>query len=187
MRRNWPPPSGTVGSTPPARRKPAGHPEDDLQGTLIQYFALAVHPKDAILFAIPNGEKRDAAVAARLSGLSAKQRDLLDEDAALRPAGQGVLPGASDLVLLLPGPRTVLIEVKIPEILAPGSGMMLAGGRLPKEVLHEAGRLSKAQKRFRMGVERLDQDYRVVRSLEDFVALLRSLGVPARAGVMGMR
>lgn len=153
---------------------------------MVRFFALAVHPKDAILFAVPNGEKRDAAVAARLSGISAKQRDLLDDDDALRPAGQGVLPGVVDLILLLPEGRTALVEVKIPEILAAGSGLLLAGGRLPKVILHKAGVLSKSQKRFRRGAERLGHNYWAVRTLEEFVTLLRGLGVPVRAGVMGV-
>jgi hypothetical protein len=122
------------------------------------------YPSQAILFHVPNGEKRDPVTASILTGITASARAALPEEDALRPYGMGVLPGVSDFVLLLPGPRTIFVEVKIPES--------------PE---HTGGTLSKTQRRFRDGIEKLGHTYRVVRSVEEYAALLEEFGVELRA------
>lgn len=160
------------------------NPEDTLQHELVAFHASAVPQDEAILFAVPNGEKRDPITAARLSGISAANRDLMPEDQALRPAGQGVLPGVSDLIVLLKGGRTLLVEVKIPVITVPPSWVKLAAGAV-RTVLHKAGVLSKAQRRFREGASKLGHEYWVVRTLEDYADLLERFGVRLRCRPAG--
>ena len=133
---------------------------------------------DALLFAVPNGEKRDALTAARLSGISAETRATLPDDQALLPAGQGVVPGVNDLVVVLPVGRTLWVELKIPEIVDPPAHVAWGGKR---RVLHKAGVLSKEQRRWRAGVEKLGHDYRVVRSVSEYADLLEEHGVPLRS------
>jgi hypothetical protein len=146
---------------------------------MVEFHATAVvFPERAILYAVPNGELRDPVTAGILAG--SRRARALDRfpagvaavDAAetdeqlMRPAGLGVLPGANDLVLLLPAARTVLIEVKRPK--GPG---------------HRAGSLSRRQRVFRRYVLALGHSYVVLDSVEGYEALLRAEGVELRAGV----
>ncbi len=176
-------PIGSSTSRPPARSatKPRGHPEDDLQEAIIQWHARWIDQADAILFAVPNGERRDAKTAARLSGMSTAAREELPEERALTPAGLGVLPGVSDLVVLLSQGRLALVEVKIAKIVWPpvGDGLPLFSN-VKRVVKHVAGRLSKVQLRFQKGAVALGHDYRVIRSVDEYRALLAELGVPVR-------
>jgi hypothetical protein len=154
---------------------PRAHPERDLQASIVAYFAAVVRPGDAILFAVPNGEKRDPSTASMLTGRKRKKDAEVErfkpDEAFLVPAGQGVLPGAVDLILLTDGAATTLIEVKVPE---------LAGipGLTPDR---KAGRLSRPQRIFRDAAVRLAHLHVVVYSIEDFDAVLRSRQVPVKA------
>ena len=154
-----------------------GHPEDDLQAEIVRWHAAAVRQGDAILFAVPNGEKRDPVTAARLTGISAANRDAMPEGRDLLPFGLGVLPGVTDLVLVLPAARVCWVELKIPDITWPPANLPAAG---PRQLLHRAGRLDKRQRRFRDGVAGLGHAHRVVRYLSEYAELLEELGVPLR-------
>lgn len=143
--------------------------------------ACVVDQLSAILYAVPNGEKRDDVVAARLIGnrmtesrrrrMKAERGFTLPEPTLAewaKPCGQGVLPGVSDLVLLTAGPRSDYCEVKV-----------------PRDALREAGRSSKDQKRFREAIEALGFTYHILRSIEDYAALLRNREVALRTGPLG--
>ena len=164
------------GSAAPTAPKRPRHSEDDLQKSIVRFTAAAVDPGAMLLMAIPNGGQRNPKEAARMTGVSSGQRDLMSDDDALRPAGLGVLPGAADLLLLLPGGRIALVEIKTEAKASVGIGA------LPQK----AGVLSKAQRRFRAGAERLEHDYRVVRSLVEWHALLIEKGVPMRRSAVAM-
>lgn len=86
-----------------------------------------------IIFAVPNGGKRNAAEAANLKV-------------------QGALAGVSDLIILLPNARTILLEMK-------------AGN----------GRLSQGQIDFEQGVLALKFPYIVAYSAEDALGKLQLL------------
>jgi hypothetical protein len=104
-----------------------------------------------MLFAVPNGEKRDAVTAAILRG-------------------QGVRPGVSDLVLVLPEGRSAYVEVKT------------EADRIRNIRRTEPG---PDQLAFQARIEALGHLYRVVRSTGDYADLLVELGVPIRARPMG--
>lgn len=163
--------------TPKAR----GKPEDSLQAAIVQFHAHAVDQRHAVLFGVPNGEKRDPVTAARLTGMTGVVREQLPESVCLMPAGLGVLPGVSDLVLLLAGGRVVLIEVKIPKEV---EALPLFPGSKPR-VVRDAGVLSKVQKRFRTGAEQLGHVYRVIRTVEAYADLLEEFGVMLRCRPWG--
>jgi hypothetical protein len=69
-------------------------PEAQLQGAVVAYLRLAL-PTRAIVFAVPNGGRRDKREAARLKW-------------------QGVLPGVPDLLTILDG-RVYGVELKAPK------------------------------------------------------------------------
>lgn len=69
------------------------HLESGLQKTVVQYLRLELRYAGGIVYAVPNGDKRDAIVGARL-----KQ--------------EGVLAGVADLHILLPGGRIIFVEMK---------------------------------------------------------------------------
>ncbi len=129
---------------------------------MVLYFATTVPAGSALLFAVPNGEYRDGKTARMLSGPA--KEDLLPDDAYLVPAGQGVLSGAPDLILLTRPGVTTLIEVKV-----------------PKEGEKKAGVLSHVQKIFHAAAAILGHKIYVVRSVDEFDALLRAKGVEVRA------
>jgi hypothetical protein len=151
-----------------------------VQQAIVEFHATAVmFPGQAILFAVPNGELRDPVTAGILAGsrraraLESLRTDFDTVDAAetddqlMRPAGLGVLPGANDLILLLPAAEVILIEVKAPK--GPG---------------HRAGRLSHRQMVFRRHALALGHRYVVLDTVDDYEALLRAKGVALRAGVL---
>ncbi len=178
--------SGTAATTRP--RSSRSHPEDDLQQAVVSFHASAVRQADAVLYAVPNGEKRDPVTAARLSGLSAAAREDLDDAVCLMPAGLGVLPGVADLHVLIAGGRLLLVELKIAEVRAAPASLPLfaAGGRSRKPaVLHRAGSQSKSQKRFEAGAAALGHTYRVIRSVEGYADLLEEFGVRLRCRPWG--
>lgn len=154
--------------------------EDTLQHELVEFHAHAVDQRHCILFAVPNGEVRDKVTAARLTGMSAIVRALLPDSTCLLPAGQGVLPGTCDLVLLLAEGRVVLVEVKRPKVV---EALPLFPGKT--QVVNDAGVLSKVQKRFRRGAVGLGHCYRVVHSLEEYADLLEEFAVPLRCRPWG--
>jgi hypothetical protein len=135
--------------------------EARLQGLLVSIFADAVEPGRAILFAVPNGEERDPRVAFRLSGRTSRIK--LPPELDLTAFGQGVLPGAADLVVLAPGGRCLLVEVK-----------------RPKQPGYPGGTSSRPQKAFAAAAAGLGHLYRVVDSAEGFLAALDAAGVPLR-------
>ena len=165
------------------RRKRNLQPEFALQSAIIDYHAsCVVDPLTAMLFAVPNGEKRDGAVAARLIGnrLTTAKRAKMKRDLGwappepslaewVLPHGQGVLPGTVDLILLTGGAGIDLLEVKI-----------------PKSAVHQAGRLSKDQERFREVSCRLGHQHHIIRSLEDYIGVLRARDVALRASPLGL-
>lgn len=102
------------------------HPEHEIQKAIVSLLKI----EHVFHFAVPNGEKRDVRVGARLKE-------------------EGVLPGVSDLVLILPG-RVVFVEIKT-----------------------AAGRLSPVQKAFREVVQGLGHPYVVWRSLDDCKLFLK--------------
>lgn len=156
-----------------------GHPEDDLQMAVVNLHRTYVAPADALLMAVPNGEKREKATAARLSGISNERRAQLSDEDAIKPYGLGVIPGVNDLILLLPAGRTVWVELKIPLTTWPPMHVPFEGKR---EVIHAAGSLSREQKRWRAGIQALAHEHRVVRSTAEYVAVLDAFGVPFRRG-----
>lgn len=147
-----------------ARRSRA---EEILQASLIEYFRIAVAqaPGAPLLIAIPNGEARDAVTAAKLSGISAKQRAQLTDEEALAPYGLGVVPGAYDLLLILPAAKVVFLEVKRPEDKARGQ---------------TAGELSRMQILFGGRLGELGHNHRVIQSVDEFAELLQAHGVKLR-------
>lgn len=142
--------------------------EQTLQASIVAFHALAViDPCQAILFAVPNGESRDAVTAGILAGRKPRSdsaHQVTDAD-LLRPRGQGVLEGATDLILLTAGPRTDLIEVKV-------EASELTGVKRTY--------LKPAQKRFREAAVGLGHHHHVIRSPEEYEAILRALRVRLR-------
>ena len=78
----------------PQKRKAVKHEEDALQVAVIRWWQHQYPEYAGLLFAVPNGGRRDAREGARL-----KQ--------------QGVTAGVADLILLVPRPHILLLELKI--------------------------------------------------------------------------
>ncbi len=148
-------------------KQPRERREEILQAALVLYFATVVPAGAAILFAVPNGEYRDPQTAVKLAGRAID--DLAPDDVYLVPAGQGVLSGATDLVLLLSKARVVLIEVKAPKVAATAFS--------PAK---DAGRLSKSQRIFQAAATALGHHHVVIDSVDEFDRLLRDVGLRLR-------
>lgn len=69
------------------------HLESSLQKEVVKYLRLELRYFGGIIYAVPNGDKRDKIIGARL-----KQ--------------EGVLAGVADLHILLPGGRIIFVEMK---------------------------------------------------------------------------
>lgn len=69
------------------------HLESSLQKEVVKYLRLELRHIGGIIYAVPNGDKRDAIIGARL-----KQ--------------EGVLAGVADLHILLPGGKIIFVEMK---------------------------------------------------------------------------
>lgn len=82
---------------------------------------------------------------------------------------EGARAGMSDLVLLLPGGRAVFLEVKLDQV------------KIGTVVLQKRTKQGASQRESQRIVEALGFTYRVIRSLDDFVATLQEFGVPLRA------
>lgn len=104
------------------------HIESDLQRLCVTWFRLAYPKLTKLLFAVPNGGYRNA--------IEAKRMKL-----------EGIIPGVSDLILLIAseGYSSLCIEVKI-----------------------QKGRQSTLQKEWQKEAEKAGNKYVVVRSLDDF-------------------
>jgi len=160
--------------------------EAGTQKALVGYHAfVVVNPLEAVLFAIPNGEKRDERTARLLTGgkrapfpfgtREAVLQALGHPNLILAPAfrltcalamtagGLGVLPGAADLALLTTG-RLTFIETKI-----------------DKTWEHAKTYQSTEQIIFEWTVKCLGHDYRVIRSSDEYLALLIEKEVAVRA------
>ena len=88
------PPAPLRAHTAQKTRKTNRHDEDDLQAAIVKYFAYQYPEYAGLLFAVPNGGQRNAREGARMK------------------AG-GVVSGVSDLILLVPRPHILLLELKI--------------------------------------------------------------------------
>jgi hypothetical protein len=150
---------------PTSRRATRQRFEDILQKSIVEWHSVGViDPRSAILFAVPNGEKRDAVTAAILSGISADDREKLPEADKLRPFGLGLLPGVVDLILLTDGPCTDLIEVK--------RGLDPLAALLPKKDQRRPGKLDAQQVRFRDATVKLRHNHWVFSTIEQYAELL---------------
>lgn len=69
------------------------HLESSLQKDVVKYLRLELRYIGGLIYAVPNGDKRDKIIGARL-----KQ--------------EGVLAGVADLHILLPGGRIIFVEMK---------------------------------------------------------------------------
>lgn len=132
----------------PPKRKVRNHPESDLQRSMLDFYNTHVRPGDHLLFAVPNGEKRDAFTASILKGL-------------------GVLSGVSDLILVLPH-EVVFIEVKRP------AGFTVNNGKLQKT---GAGKQSDDQRVFEAKVTKMGHPYHLIDNLQKWVDLLTVKGL----------
>ncbi len=117
--------------------------EDMLQISIVEFHDWATKPEDALLFAVPNGGKRDAGTAAVLKRM-------------------GVRAGVSDLILVVQG-RVLFIELKLDDTL-----------------LTTRTEQRESQRLFQQQLETLGHIYLVARSLDDYVAILRTLKIPMR-------
>lgn len=109
--------------------------EDYVQASIIAYLRRVLI--DGVAFAIPNGGKRSISVARVLKAT-------------------GVLPGVSDLIILLPG-KTICAEVKTAK-----------------------GRVSPEQRDFGFQVQGLGHHFCILRSIDDARNMLRALNVKTR-------
>lgn len=92
-------PRRTAGPARPrtVRQRQPQHEESDLQITIVEWFDRFVAPSgSAFLYAVPNGERRDALTGGILKA-------------------QGVRPGVADLVLLCREGLSVYVELKLPK------------------------------------------------------------------------
>jgi hypothetical protein len=106
------------------------HPEHEIQISIVQY----LRARGLTVFSVPG----EAAGSGRQAMLRTS-----------RMKKAGLLPGVSDLVLMLPG-RVLFLEVKT-----------------------KTGRQSEHQRDFQRIAEDLGHDYRLVRSVDDVEQLLR--------------
>ena len=112
----------------PQRRRPDDE-EHRIQCACVNWFRLQYPDHASALFAVPNGGRRD-----RVSGAKLK--------------AEGVLPGVSDLILLLPRGRHhgLLIEMKT-----------------------ERGKQSQAQRDWQRDMVHRGYKYMVIRSIDEFI------------------
>lgn len=122
-------------------RRHARDEEHRLQTACVSWFRLA-YPKWALLlFAVPNGGRRDAVTGARLKA-------------------EGVVPGVSDLILLVPAPR-----IEHDEYIGLWHGFCI-------EMKTLKGRQTESQKAWQRKVEAEGYRYEVVRTLDQFMAAI---------------
>lgn len=128
--------------------------EHRLQVACVRWFRMQYPEYAALLFAVPNGGRRDAVTGARL-------RD------------EGVTAGVSDLLLLRPA-----VHVSENEFLGCWNGLCI-------ELKTPTGRQSASQKAWQKAVEEQYYRYEVVRSLDEFTALMNAyMAAPSIKGVL---
>jgi hypothetical protein len=110
------------------------HPEHEIQKQIVQY----LRARGLVVFSVP-GEAAGSGHAAMLR--------------TSRMKAAGLLPGVSDLVLVLPG-RVLFLEVK-----------------------SKTGRQAESQKMFKGIVEALGHSYALVRSVDDVKAQIKMQGL----------
>jgi hypothetical protein len=106
----------TSGLLPDPPRR--GHPEDDLQRSVVQFLRVAL-PDDAIAYAVPNGGQRHSKAAARLVGL-------------------GVRAGIPDLAIVWRG-HAIFVELKAAGRTGRTGGSLSAVQRQMIDKLHVCG------------------------------------------------
>lgn len=114
--------------------------EHNIQAACVRWFNLQWPQYRGLLFAVPNGGARSKATAGKLKA-------------------EGVVPGVSDLILLVP--KLMMIEMN-PFIIC---GLCLEA-KTPK------GRQSPEQKEWQKKVEKLGYKYAVFHSLDEFMAVV---------------
>jgi hypothetical protein len=97
--------------------------------------------------------------------------ELRDGRTAAFLVSQGVREGVSDLVLVVRG-LVLFIEVKRPEI------------KIAGKIEQSRGRTTKSQDDFRDRIRALAHCYRVIDSVDEFVAILAEFRVPCRAKLL---
>jgi hypothetical protein len=116
-----------------SQRKKSGHEEDDIQEAFFNTARMIFPKLDKLLFAVPNGGKRDAREASRMKR-------------------QGVTPGASDILCLVPNGKYSFLCL---------------------ETKTETGTQSNEQKEFQRQVEAAGGLYLVYRSAASGIELLK--------------
>lgn len=108
------------------------HLEDNLQKSCVLWFRYQFPRYSKLLFAVPNGGKRNIREAERLKS-------------------QGVIPGVSDLILMIPknGLGSLCIEMKI-----------------------EGGRQTINQREWQEQVEKVGIKYEIARSIDEFMNII---------------
>ncbi|MCW0484086.1 VRR-NUC domain-containing protein [Gaoshiqia sediminis] len=123
------------------------HDEDDIQADFFEKVKLFFpNLPDKLLFAVPNGGKRDRKTVQTKSG----SKSFSPEAARLKR--QGVKAGVSDVILLIPkkGFASLLMEFKT-----------------------QSGRQSDEQKEFQRQAEMCGSKYVIVRSVNDALAAMK--------------
>ena len=115
----------------PQRKRPDDE-EHRIQAACVNWFRLQYPTHASALFAVPNGGRRDKVSGAKLKA-------------------EGVLPGVSDLILLLPRGRHhgLLIEMKT-----------------------ERGKQSQAQRDWQRDMVHRGYKYLVIRSIDEFIDMV---------------
>lgn len=127
----------------PASKKKRGAPERLAQVAVVAYLKLAL-PAGSLVFAVKNEHGASGRTAGQRARFGAKRK------------AEGVAAGFPDLGVLLPGGRTVFIEMKAPK----------------------SGRLSDAQRMRHAELRALGFGVGVATSIDTAEAALRALGVP---------
>lgn len=133
------------------RAKKRRNPESDLQISLVDFF------------------DRSGPTADQAYLFSIPNGGRRDEQTGAILKAEGARAGMSDLVLLIRGGRAVFLETKLDEV------------KIGDTVLQKKTRQSTGQRQSQATVEALGFTYRVVRSLDDFLAVLDEFEVPLRA------
>lgn len=115
-------------------RKQRREEEHRIQCACVKWFRAQYRCYDSLLFAVPNGGVRDKVTAAKLKA-------------------EGVVPGVSDLILLVPSGKYhgLMVEMKTP-----------------------TGHVTEHQKAWASAVSGMGYRYAVCRSTEDFITTVRN-------------
>ena len=122
-----------------------GSPERQAQCSVVEFLEMSL-PAGSIVAAVKNEHGAKGKTEGQRKRFGAKRRE------------EGVKAGFPDLVLCLPGPRVVFIEMKAPK----------------------SGVLSDAQRARHAELRALGFDVAVARSIETAKAALREMGVPLK-------